>query len=184
VDAGNLLAVVCERESESKLGNALRLLAGDDLKRLNDAIDRLVLETRVLALGVLTDDTEVDVLVTCLVAGDVLEQDDGGVDVEFLAESDVEGAVARSLDGSVEDTLETELVALERGNGFAEELLGVDVASLDTGDVDLLPLNGNVVCLEDLLDRLGDLSTDTVTCALFNIISTSGAVIAAYQESR
>lgn len=77
--------------------------------------------------------------------------------------------MARSLDGSVQDTLETELVALERGDGLAEEVLGVHVACLDTGDVDLLPLDGHVVRLEDLLDRLGNLSTDTVTCALFNI---------------
>jgi hypothetical protein len=139
-----------------------------------------VLETRVLSLGVLADDAEVDVLVARFVARDVLEEDDGGVDVELLTERDVEGAVAGSLDGSVEDTLETELVALERGNRLAEELLGVDVASLNTGDVDLLPFNGNVVRLEDLLDRFGNLSTDTITCVLFNIISCIQAVIAAY----
>lgn len=163
VDAGDLLAVVGKRKGESELGNALRLLAGDDLERLDDAVDRLVLETRVLALGVLTDDAEVDVLVAGLVAGDVLEEDDRGVDVEFLAESDVERAVAGALDGGVEDTLETELVALQRGDGLAEELLGVDVARVNTRDIDLLPLNGNVVRLEDLLDRVGDLSTNTVT---------------------
>lgn len=39
----------------------------------------------------------------------------------------------------------------------------MDVAGVDTRDVDLLPLNGHIVRLEDLLDRLGDLSTDTVT---------------------
>jgi hypothetical protein len=183
VDAGNLLAVVGERKGEGELGNALRLLPGDDLERLDDAVDRLVLEARVLALGVLTDDAEVDVLVARLVAGDVLEEDNGGVDVELLTESDVEGAVARSLDGRVEDTLETELVALEGSNRLAEELLRVDATSLDTRDVDLLPLNRNIVRLEDLLDRLGDLSTDTVTCALFNITSQFGAAIAAYQES-
>lgn len=165
VDAGDLLAVVGERKGESELGDALRLLAGNDLERLNDAVDRLVLEARVLSLGVLTDDAEVDVLVAGLVAGDVLEQDDGGVDVELLTQSDVEGTVARSLDGGVEDTLETKLVALEGSDGLAEELLGVHVARVDTRDVDLLPLNGHVVRLEDLLDRLGHLSTDTVTCA-------------------
>ena len=165
MDAGNLLAVVGERKGERKLGDALRLLTGDDLERLDDAVDRLVLETRVFTLGVLTDDAEVDVLVARLVTGDVLEEDDGGVDVELLTESNVEGTVAGALDGRVEDTLETELVALERSNGLAEELLGVDVARVDTRDVDLLPLNGHVVRLEDLLDRLGDLSTDTVTCA-------------------
>ncbi len=171
MDAGNLLAVVGERESESKLGDALRLLTSDDLERLNDAVDRLVLETRVFTLSVLTDDAEVDVLVARLVAGDVLEEDDGGVDVELLTESNVEGTVTGSLNRSVEDTLETELVALERGDGFAEELLGVDVARVDTRYVNLLPLNGNVVRLEDLLDRLGDLSTDTVTCACSECIS-------------
>ncbi len=123
VDASDLLAVVGKRKGEGKLGNALRLLTGDDLERLHDAVDGLVLETRVLALGVLTDDAEIDVLVASLVAGDVLEEDNRGVDVELLTKSDVEGAVTRALDGCVEDTLETELVALQRGDGLAEELL-------------------------------------------------------------
>jgi len=152
VDAGDLLAVVGEGESKGELGDALRLCAGDDLERLNDALDRLVLETRVLSLGVLTDDAEVDVLVAGLVAGDVLDQDNRGVDVELLTKSDVERLVTGTLDGGVEDTLETELVALERGDGLSEQLLGVLVASLDTGDIDLLPLDGDVVGLEDLLD--------------------------------
>jgi hypothetical protein len=61
----------------------------------------------------------------------------------------------------------------------------VHVAGLDTRDVDLLPLYGHIVRLEDLLDRLRDLSTDTVTCALFNVMfSRLGAVVAAYQGSR
>lgn len=163
VDAGNLLAVVGESESKGELGNALRLCAGDDLERLNNAIDGLVLETRVLSLGVLTDDAEVDVLVAGLVAGNVLDQDNGGVDVELLTKGDVERLVTRALDGGVEDTLETELVALEGSNRLSEQLLGVLVASLDTGDIDLLPLDGDVVGLEDLLDRLGDFGTDTIT---------------------
>lgn len=37
------------------------------------------------------------------------------------------------------------------------------VASVHASDVDLLPFNGNIVGLEDLLDALGDLGTDTVT---------------------
>ena len=178
MDAGDLLAVVGERKGKGELGDALRLGAGDDLERLNDAVDRLVLETGVFTLGVLTDNAEVDVLVARLVAGDVLEEDDGGVDVELLTESNVEGTVAGALDGSVEDTLKTELVALERSNRLAEELLGVDVARVDTRHVDLLPLNGDVVRLEDLLDRLGDLSTDTVTCACSESRSGLWAAIA------
>jgi len=164
VDAGNLAAVVGQGEGEGELGDALRLGAGDDLERLDDAGDGLVLEARVLALGVLTDDAEVDVLVAGLVAGDVLDQDNGGVDVEFLAEGDVERLVAGALDGSVKDTLETQLVALQRGDRLAEELLRVLAALLHAGDVDLLPLDRHIVGLEDGLDRLGNLSTDTVTC--------------------
>jgi hypothetical protein len=101
VDAGNLLAIVGERKGKGELGNALRLLARNDLEGLDDSIDRLVLETGVLALGVLTDDAEINVLVARLVARDVLEQDNGSVDIQFLTEGDVEGTVAGSLDGSV-----------------------------------------------------------------------------------
>lgn len=90
VDASNLLSVVGERKAESELGNALGLGAGDDFERLDHALDRLVLQARILALGVLTDDAKIDILVTSLVAGDVLDQGDGGVDVQFLAEGDVE----------------------------------------------------------------------------------------------
>jgi hypothetical protein len=63
----------------------------------------------------------------------------------------------------VEDTLETELVALEGSERFTEKLLRVLVAAVDTGNIDLLPLDGYVVGLEDGLDRLGNFSTDTVT---------------------
>jgi len=163
VNAGNLLAVVGQGEAESELGNTLGLGAGDDLEGLDDTVDGLVLEAGVLSLGVLTDDAEVDILVASLVTGDVLDQGDGGVDVQLLTEGNVEGLVARALNRSVEDTLQTELVALEGSQGLAEELLGVLVTGVNTANIDLLPLNGNVVGLEDGLDRFGDLSTDTVT---------------------
>jgi hypothetical protein len=60
--------------------------------------------------------------------------------------------VAGALDGSVQDTLQTELVTLEGGDGLAEELLGVLAAVLHARDIDLLPLNGHIVGLEDSLD--------------------------------
>lgn len=165
VDAGNLAAAVGEGEGEGELGDALRLGAGDDLERLDDAGNALVLETRVLTLGVLTDDAQVDVAVARRVAGDVLDQGDAGVDVELLAHGDVEALVAAAVDGGVKDTLETELVALERGDGLAEGSLGTTggAALLNTRDLDLLPLDGGVVGLEDGLDGLGNLGTDTIT---------------------
>lgn len=162
VDAGDLLATVGEGEREGELGDALRLGAGDDLEGLDNTVDALVLEARVLTLGVLSDDAQVDVLVAGLIAGNVLDEGDGGVDVELLSHGDVEALVAGSADGGVKDTLETELVALERGDGLTEGLLG-SAGTLETRDLDLLPLDGDVVGLEDSLDRLGDLGTDTVT---------------------
>lgn len=149
VDASDLATVVGQCEREGKLGDALRLCASDDLQALDDTGDRLVLQTRVLSLGVLTDDAQVNVLVTCLVAGNVLDQDNGGVNVEFLTEGDVEGLVTGAVDGGVEDSLQSELVALEGGNGLAEELLRVLAALLHTGDINLLPLDGHIVGLED-----------------------------------
>lgn len=162
VDAGDLLAAVGEGKAEGELGNALRLGAGDDLERLNHTRHALVLEARVLALSVLTDDAQIDVLVAGLVAGDVLDQADGGVDIQLLSHGDVEALVARSADGSVQDTLQAELVALERGDALAESLIGA-ASALETRDLNLLPLDGDVVGLEDGLDRLGDFGTDTVS---------------------
>ena len=163
VDAGNLLATIGEGEAESELGNSLRLGAGDDLEGLDDAGNALVLETRVLTLSVLSDDAQIDILVAGLVAGDVLDQADAGVDVELLSQGDVEALVAGAADGSVQDTLEAELVALERRDTVAESILGAASAlDLETRNLDLLPLDGDVVGLEDSLDGLGNLSTDTV----------------------
>lgn len=151
VDAGDLGAAVGEGEAEGELGDALRLCAGDDLERLDDAGDALVLEARVLSLGVLADDAQVDVLVAGLVAGDVLDQADAGVDVELLAHGHVEALVSGSADGGVEDALEAELVALERGHRLAEGVLGA-AGALEARHLDLLPLDGHVVGLEDGLD--------------------------------
>lgn len=162
VDAGDLFAAVGEGKGKGELGNALRLCAGDDLERLDDAGHALVLQARVLALGVLTDDAQVDVLVARLVAGDVLDQRDAGVNVQLLAHGHVEALVAGAADGRVQDALEAQLVALERGDALTEGLLGSQRALLDTGNLDLLPLDGHVVGLEDGLDRLGNLSTDTI----------------------
>lgn len=122
-----------------------------------------MLETGVFTLGVLTDQAKVDVVVPGLVSGNVLDQDNRGINVELLAESNVEGLVAGALDGGVQDTLEAKLVPSQGRDGLLEEVLRALVSGVDTADIDLLPLNGHIVGLEDGLHRLSNLSTDTVT---------------------
>jgi len=90
VDAGHLLPVVRQGKTEGKFANTLRLGTGNDLQRLHNTLHGLVLETGVLSLGILTDNAEIDIIVSRLVSRDVLNQYDRGVDVEFLAQGNVE----------------------------------------------------------------------------------------------
>lgn len=69
-----------------------------------------MLETTVLTFRVLTDDAEINVLVACLVTGNVLEKDNVGVNVEFLTEGNVERDMTRARYGCVEDTCFCSLV--------------------------------------------------------------------------
>jgi len=60
-------------------------------------------------------------------------------------------------------TLQSDLVALQRVDGLPEEKLWIGLSTLHTGHINLLPVYGNVVLLEDSLDGLRDFGTDTVT---------------------
>ena len=163
VDARDLLAVVGQGEGEGELGDALRLGAGDDLEGLDDPGHGLVLEPAVLALGVLPDDAQVDVPVARLVAGDVLDQADGRVDVQLLAHGHVEALVARPADRRVQDALQPQLVPLEGRHRLPEHRLrAARRAALHARGVHLLPVDGHVVGLEDGLDALGHLGADAV----------------------
>jgi hypothetical protein len=63
----------------------------------------------------------------------------------------------------VQNSLETELVALQRRYGFVEEFFGVLVAGVDARNINLFPFNWYIVSFEDSLDSFGNLSSDTVT---------------------
>ena len=80
----------------------------------------------------------------------------------------------------MEDALEADLVALQGGDGFAEELLGVLCSGLEAGNINLLPLNGDVVGLEDGLHGLCDLGSDTITWDEGNCIF--GAILGRLEE--
>lgn len=163
VDTGDLLSVVRKGKSKGELGNAFRLGTGDNLKRLDNTLHRLVFKTRVFSLGVLTNDAEIDIFMACLVARDVLHEDDRRKDVELLAQSNVEGLMAGAFHRSEQDTLEAQLVATERRDRLLEKFLRVLISRINATDVYLFPLNRNIVGFEDSFDRFGNFGTDSVT---------------------
>jgi hypothetical protein len=140
--------------------HALRGLAGDELDALDNTVDHDMLNARVLSLGVLTDQHSVDIVVGCLVAGNGFAWSDVGEEVEGSAERQVERDVALS-NGRRERALECDQVLLDAGDGLVgNDRLAVFVQA--GGDVDRLPLDGDVGCRVDVLDRLRNLGANTV----------------------
>ena len=132
---------------EGELGDARRRLLRDQLDGLHHAADDLVLDARVLALRVLADGDEVDVVVERLVALDRLARPHVGVEAEFLAERQVEGAEALA-DGRHERALEADLVPVDGVDGLlgdAHRAVGV----LHRRHVHRLPLDWHVGRGED-----------------------------------
>lgn len=60
-----------------------------------------MLETRVFALSVLSNDTQIYIIMPSFVSRDVFDEDDGRIDVEFLSQCNVERLVAGPLDRGV-----------------------------------------------------------------------------------
>ena len=94
VDDADLLAAngagMLEGESQDPLTGS----AGDELDTLNNTIDDHVLNAGVLALGVLTDQDGIDIIVWGLVSSDRPAGAEVGEEVEGAAEGKVEGDVA------------------------------------------------------------------------------------------
>ena len=132
MDACDFLPVVCKGEAEGEFSDAFRFRSGDDLEGFDDTVHRLVLKARVFAFCVLTDNAEINVVVARLVAWNVLDENDGSVNIELLSQCDVEGLVTGSLNWRVKNTLQTKLVSLQGRNGLAEKIFRVLVSAIDT----------------------------------------------------
>ena len=83
VYGGDLLAAMLNGVVERELGNASGLVACGDLERLDDPGDGLVLQRAILALGLLADHANVNVVVAELQAGHALDADDMREQVEL-----------------------------------------------------------------------------------------------------
>lgn len=161
---------------EGEAEHALTGLAGDELDRLDHAVNNDVLDAGVLALGVLADEDGVDVVVGGLVSLDALAGTHVGEQVEGPSEGQVERDVALA-DGRGERALEGDIVALDGVDG----LLGNDGLALGVeagGDVDRLPLDGHVGGRVDVLDRLCDLRANAVALDQRNGVFAVAALLA------
>lgn len=115
-----------------------------------------MLKASVLALGVLANDDNVDIVVASGEAGEIKTMDEGSVEIEVLAQEDIEGADA-SADGGSEATLETNLVLLDGLDDLRWD--GVHVAV----DMVLFKIKRGVHRVHDLFDGAGDEWTDSIT---------------------
>lgn len=96
MDGGDSVSATDLGVMESVSSDSLGSLVGDELDGLNDPGDELVLDTRVLPLGVLSDEDRVDVIVRGLVTLDRDTRSDVGEQVEGSSEGEVEGDVSLS----------------------------------------------------------------------------------------
>lgn len=94
VDDADLLEANGLGVLEGEAENALTGLAGDELDALDDTVDDDVLNARVFALSVLTDENSVDTFVWGLEAGDGAARSEVGKEVEGTTESQVERDVS------------------------------------------------------------------------------------------
>jgi hypothetical protein len=161
---------------ECKTENSLRSLPGDQLDALHDTIDDNMLNSTVFALGVLTDQDGVHVVVRSLVAGDRLAGTQVGEEVEGSAQSQVQRNVTLA-NRSGQGTLEGNVVTLNAVNrGVGDDGLAVlelwrhidgfpldrHLRSLATVE-DIVGDDAHISSRVDVLDSLGDLRSDTIT---------------------
>ena len=85
--------MVGKSKTECEFRDALGFSSGNDLEGFHDTTDGLMFQARVLALGIFTNNAKIHVIMTGSIAGNVFDQDDRGIDVELLSESNVEGLV-------------------------------------------------------------------------------------------
>lgn len=159
VHSGDLLAAMVDGIVESELGDSSRLLSGRDLERLDHSADRLVLQSAVLALGLLSDDDEVDVVVAELQAWHTLDAHNVREQIELQANTLIHRLEPASLADSRrgEYTFETDFVALEARDEIFDR--GAS-AWQQLGGHDLLEFDWHADVLEDLAHAQHELWAD------------------------
>lgn len=158
VDGSDEFSVVLLCVVESKSGDSFGLVLGDDLQGFDDTWDGLVFQTGVFCFGVFSHQNEINVVQLGRNAFNVLDEDEGSVDVKFLSEGNVKRLDER-VSWGVGDTLQTNLVSLDGEDGFFD----LGLVTFKSGHVDGFKLDRDVFVLEDLSHGVGDFLTDTIT---------------------
>ena len=165
MDERHLLATVAQRVLERITNHALRSHARDQRDRLGGGLRivadaDVVLEARVEALGVLADQDDVDVVVATA-GNDVAPRPHVGVEVEGLAERDVDRAIPFA-DRRLERTLEREVRALDRLERLVRHRRALLGDAGRAGDLSI-PVEVGAGGVEDRERCFGDVGTDSVT---------------------
>ena len=160
VDRGHALAGEAAGVVEGEARDPGRGLLGDDLQALDDARHDLVLEAGVEILGVLADDDQIDVLEAARHAGEVAHRAQVGVEVERLAQPDVDAGEALA-DRRRHRPLQRHLVRPDRVEQRHRQRLSVLLEGDDAGVLPV-PVDVETGGREDTDDGGGDLGTDAV----------------------
>mmetsp|Transcript_4585 Transcript_4585/g.16054 ORF Transcript_4585/g.16054 Transcript_4585/m.16054 type:complete len:283 (+) Transcript_4585:1653-2501(+) len=161
VDRRHLLPSILPRVLEGILRDPRARLLRDDLEGLHDAGNDLVLKARVLALRVLSNRHQVDVVVFRFVARDAHTRPDVRVQTELLPQGEVKAPVPFS-NWRGHWTLQTHAVLQQRVQRRPRHhtvCLRIDVLGRE---VVLLPLQGHARGLENQAHALRDLGPDAV----------------------
>lgn len=141
VNDSNLITTDALRILESISQHPLGGLLGDQLDALDNAVNNVVLDTRVFSLGILSDQNGVDAVVGGLVANDGFARTDVGEEVEGTTEGEVEGNMTLA-DRSSKRTLKGDQVLFYRVDGWLRN--GGLSLHEDWSNIDWFPLNWNL----------------------------------------
>ncbi len=118
-------------------------------------------EATVLSFGIFANNGKVNVLVSGWNAGKSLDVRKGGKNVQFLSQSNIQTLMTISSNWGEQDALEPNFVSFQtvRSSLCQTRVRLVWVPA----DIVLLPFNGQLCSLKDVLDALGEFSSNPIS---------------------
>ena len=158
VDGVNFLAAVFLGVLEGELGDAGGGDFGDDFQAFDDAGNDFVLEAGVEIFGVFADQDDVDVFKSRFHAGEILHRAEVGVEIQSLAQGDVDAGGAAG-DGGAGGAFQGDLVAADRFDGGLIDGLAFFRGFVGAG-FEFFPVDLDACGFQDAADGGGDFGAD------------------------